>query len=358
MAYPSAPTYPAQPAGATATQPTLSVAGRVDGEAYTVTAGSRSLSITAQSGATLLTTVEQASTGASVAVTGADTTTPSWTAPAGTTVGEACNVLTVATLAGLTSHVGFTEYTAGSGGGGGGGGGSWSTLLDLDLSSVTSAGPYTSGTNTLTIGTDTIDLTVTRFSGATGSVTPTNGTGLVFSANGPGTLTAALDFVAQLAQWGRAAVSQYVHAVHIVCDSVAMPSVSDSIMGGLSTNTTHNSGDSRVFYTTADGSGPTTERWRTRNNTNNSADIATGQTARTARVITAIVIGGAIVEVMDTAGTTLPTPAPGGASTYTVGADAVGQLDSTPQYLNCYCVLNVAFGTSLTVTRLAVQRYE
>ena len=339
------------------TQPTLSVAGRADGEAYTVTAGARSLSITAQSGATLLTTVEQASTGASVTVTGATTTTPSWTAPSGSTVGEACNVLTVATLDGLTSHVGWTEYTAGSGGGGGSGG-SWSTLLDLDFTGVTSAGPYTTGTNTLTIGGDTIDLTVTRFSGATGSVTPTNGTGLVFSANGPGTLTAAWDFVAQLAQWDRAAVSQYVHAVHIVCDAVAMPSVSDSIMGGVSTNTTHNSGDSRVFYSTADGTGPTTERWRTRNNTNNSANIATAQTARTSRVITAIVIGGAIVEVMDTAGTTLPTPAPGGASTYTVGADAVGQLDTSPQYLSCYCVLNVAFGTSLTVTRILVQRYE
>ena len=132
--------------GSSATQPTLSVAGRVDGEAYTVTAGARSLSISAQSGATLLTTVEQASTGASVTVTGAATTTPSWNAPPGTTVGEACNVLTVATLGGLTSHVGFTEYTAGSGGGGGSPTSEeilrW-TFAGADIASLTGSGNVT-----------------------------------------------------------------------------------------------------------------------------------------------------------------------------------------------------------------------
>ncbi len=83
MAYPAAPTYPA-PSGEAATgstPPTLTVTNRADGEAYTVTAGARSLSITATDGATLSTTVELASDGSSVTVTDPTTTSPSWTAP-------------------------------------------------------------------------------------------------------------------------------------------------------------------------------------------------------------------------------------------------------------------------------------
>ena len=43
--------------GGGSTQPSLTVTGRVDGEAYTVTTGARSLSITAAVGATLATTL-------------------------------------------------------------------------------------------------------------------------------------------------------------------------------------------------------------------------------------------------------------------------------------------------------------
>ena len=337
------------------TQPTLSVSGRVDGEAYTVTAGARSLSITAQSGATLLTTVEQASTGAAVTVTGATTSSPSWTAPGGGTNGEACNVLTVATLDGLTSHVGFTEYTAGSGGGGGGSG-SWTSLLDLDFTDVTTAAAVGNGTTTLTVGADTIDATTTRFSSGNGTMTPTNGTGLVIS-NSAGTYTVAFDFAPLLPAWDRANLSAYIYAIHVVLD-VTLTTTGDSMMSGVSTNTTHNSGDSRVFYVDCDGTGPTTERWRTRNNTSNSATIQSAQTERTTRVVTAIIMGGAIVEVMDTSGSTPPTPAPGGSLTYTVGADAVGQLDTTPQYLTCYSVTNFGFNAAGVIKRLLIQRFQ
>ena len=105
-------------AGATA--PSVSVAGIIDGEAYTVTGGAaRSLTITADPGATLSTTVEVASSGLPLTVTGSTTTTPSWTAPAGGATGEAVQVHVLATLGGLTSTVGFTERIAGTGGGGG-----------------------------------------------------------------------------------------------------------------------------------------------------------------------------------------------------------------------------------------------
>lgn len=337
------------------TQPTLSVSGRTDGEAYTVSAGARSLTITAQSGATLLTTVEKASDGSSVSVTDATTDTPDWTSPGGGSTGEAVQVQVTATLDGYTSQVSFTERVAGSGGGSGG---AWTSLLDLDLTDVTTASAITSGTSTLTFvsSADTIDVTVSRYSSGNGSMTPTNGTGLVFSTNGPGTLTAALDFTAQLAAWDRSNVSSYIYAVHMVVESLAYSAAGDSLQCGVGINTTHNTGDSRLFFSACD-TVTTDEDRRTRNNTSNGAIIDT-VTIIPNRVITAIIIGGAIVEVMDTVGTTPPTPAPGGASTYTVGADAVGQQDTTPQYLSCYSILNAGFGASFTVTRMLVQRFQ
>lgn len=111
MAYPAAPTFPA-PSGETATgstPPTLAVSGRADGEAYTVTAGARSLSITATEGASLSTTVELASDGSSITVTDSTTTTPSWTAPSGGGNGDSYQVRVQATKDNLTTSVSFTE---------------------------------------------------------------------------------------------------------------------------------------------------------------------------------------------------------------------------------------------------------
>jgi len=235
--------------------------------------------------------------------------------------------------------------------------GAWTTQLDLDFTNVTNAGPFTSGTNTLTIGADTIDVTTTRFgAGANGALTATNGTGLVYTGTA-GTFTVALDFISELAAWTRAELASYKYAVHIVIDSVAFTSTGDSLIGGVSTNTTHNSGDSRVFFADVDGVGPITERWRTRNNTSNSSDILSGQATKTQRVITSIIGDGAIIEVMDSNGLTPPTPAPGGANTYMVGGDAVGLLDITPQYLSCYSVTNFGVGANGVITRILVQKY-
>ena len=133
--------------GGGGSEPGLTVSGRADGEAYNVSAGARSLSISNPDSATLLTTVEQASDGASVSVTNSSATNPSWTAPSGSTAGEAVQVKVSATKGGLSTSVSFTERIAGSGGGGGGGA-AWVQLLDLDLTALSAA--------TLSAGTQTV----------------------------------------------------------------------------------------------------------------------------------------------------------------------------------------------------------
>ena len=132
--------------GGGGSEPGLTVSSRADGEAYNVSAGARSLSISNPDSATLLTTVEQASDGASVSVTNSSATNPSWTAPSGSTAGEAVQVKVSATKGGLSTSVSFTERIAGSGGGGGGA--AWVELLDLDLTALSAA--------TLSAGTQTV----------------------------------------------------------------------------------------------------------------------------------------------------------------------------------------------------------
>ena len=103
----------AAPGGST--PPGLTVTGRTDGEAYTVTAGARSLTISNPDGATLSTTVELASDGSAVTVTGSTTTSPSWTAPSGASGGDAVQVRVAATKDNLTTSVSFTERMVSTG---------------------------------------------------------------------------------------------------------------------------------------------------------------------------------------------------------------------------------------------------
>ena len=116
MAYPAAPSYPATPGGdGAATAPGLTVSDRLDGAAYTVTAGARSLTITNPDTATLLTTVRKASDGSAITVTNSADTNPSWTVASGGQDGESYQVRVRATKGGLTTSVAFTERVTSTG---------------------------------------------------------------------------------------------------------------------------------------------------------------------------------------------------------------------------------------------------
>jgi hypothetical protein len=175
MAYPSAPTYPSTGesggGGGGGTQPSLSVADRTDGEGYTITAGARSLTITTAAGATLSTSVELASTGAPVSVTGGTTSTPSWTAADGGTDGDAYAVRVVATLDGLTSTVGWTERVAGVA----------ASEPSLSVAGITDGEAYT------VTGGAARSLTITTDAGATLSTTVELATGTPVTVTGAAT---------------------------------------------------------------------------------------------------------------------------------------------------------------------------
>ena len=92
-----------------AVPPNITVSGRANKGAYTVTSGARSLTISNPDGASLSTTVKLATDNSSVTVTDSTTTSPSWTAAAGGASGVAYEVVVSATKDGATRQVAFTE---------------------------------------------------------------------------------------------------------------------------------------------------------------------------------------------------------------------------------------------------------
>ena len=335
--------------------PGLTVTGRTDGEAYTVSAGARSLSISNPDGATLSTTVEQASDGSAITVTGATGTTPSWTAPSGSTTGEAVQVRVKATKSGLSTSVAFTERIAASGG--------WTDLLDLDFTDVTTVSALALGATTLNFESSgqTVDVYWSRFSGGNATVTPTNSTGLVFDGGSDtsSSNTLSFDIDPLLASYTVADVRTHLYAVHVVLTGIVYPSSNNSFFFcGLNrgTTTAHNSGIARMIYVEDAGDGAN-EETRARKNTSNSA-VQSTTAIKTTRVITLILTMGEIVQVMDTSGSTPPTPTPGTA--LMVGSEAIGLAASDADYQanGLRCFVTSGDTTDLTVTRLLVQRLQ
>ena len=342
-----------------ATEPGLTVTGRADGEAYNVSAGARSLSISNPDSAVLSTTVEKASDGSAVTVTGPATATPSWTAPSGGTAGEAVQVRVTATKSGLSRSIGFTERIAGTGGAA-----QWVDLVDLDFTDVNTVSALSVGSHTLTFASSgtTIGVDWSVYSGGDGTCTPTNSTGLVFDGGTDTSSgnTLSLDLDPLLASYTVEDVRKYQYAVHFVITGLSYPSGGNSsIFVGLNkgNNTTHNSGDARMFYA-EDNNDSTNERIRVRKNTSSSSIQAT-TAIKTSRVITLIMTGGEIVECMDTSGTSPPTPAPGAAGTLMAGSDSVGLIGpNTYQNNGLRGFLCSGDTADFTCTRMLIQRLQ
>ena len=349
--------------GAAATQPSLTVTGRADGEAYTVSAGARSLAISTDAGATLATTVELASDGSSVTVTDSTTTAPSWTAPAAISGGDSYQVKVQATKDGLTSSVSFTERVVGTTSGG-----SWVTLKDYDLTDLTTTSALSTGATTLSFQSiaDTIDVVFSKYSDSGGiTAQATNGTGIVIDG---GTDTTSAGTISMrpsdwLTSYTADDVQRYVYAITWVLTVDLTANLGNSgFYTGVNTgnNTTHNSGDSRHFeiVSAADGINETV---KIRTNTTSTGTLTT-QALRTTRTVTAIVTYGEIVQLMDNDGHTIPTPdVTQGLPTYNAGSDAVGRDDDTRVYQNSAGIrayFSCRRTGDITCSRIIVRRFE
>jgi len=262
-----------------------------------------------------------------------------------------------ATKGGLSTSVAFTERIAGSGGA------QWTDLVDLDWTTVADASALSNGSNTITVSSKSVQADVSTYSGANGTVTPSNGNGLVFDGgtDTSGTVTLSVDLDPLLSSYTVEDVRTYQYAVHIVITNLVYTSANNSsVFAGLNrgTTTTHNSGIARMIYV-EDANNSADERTRVRRNTSASSIQAT-TAIKTSRVFTLILTAGEIVEVMDTAGTTPPTPAPAAAGTFMVGSDSVGLAQAAPDYQanGLRCFVSAGDASDFTLTRILVQRLQ
>lgn len=255
---------------------------------------------------------------------------------------------------------------AASGGGGGGGstGGEWETVKNIDLTDVETQSAI-SGTVTLTFAGSDDELSVTRTtvgSGTMASITPTNGTGIVFSEeSGSGTASASF-LISSLfsASWDRENAAKYLHAVHLVVTNITYPvanTTSFQYIVNRGSTTAFNSGGARGMRWIDNNDGAN-EDFRLRLNGSTGSSLGT-QTIATSKVITFLIWMGDVIGVQHTSGTTPPTPAPGAATTYTVGTGSISMGDTTPLYVsNGLRVLAGVLRGTQTVTRILVQRYK
>lgn len=246
-------------------------------------------------------------------------------------------------------------------------GGAWVTLKDYDLTDLDSTASLGTGTHTLTFASisDTIDVVWSKYNDAGGiTVQVTNGTGIIFDGGTDTTSAGTLSFRPSdwLASYTADDVQQYVYAITFAftADLTANPGISGFYCGvNTGNNTTHNSGDSRHFLieSAADGINETV---KIRTNTTSTGTLTT-QALRTNRTVTCIVHFGEIVQLMDTAGLTIPTPDVTQGTTYVAGADAVGRADNTRVYQNSAGIrafLSCLNTGDLTLSRVVVQRFE
>jgi len=296
--------------------------------------------------------------GSSATISGGTTSTPSLT-----TDNDGVYTFT-STATDANGNTATRDCTVSLDSGGGGGGAAWVDLLDYDMTDVVSQSQVTSGTVTLTFSSsaDTIDMTVTQWAAHTGGVTPTASTGLVYSGGGTvGTATASFDWMAELAStWNAAYAFGGPVAVHFVLASVSYPgTIDDGLFAGISSVAgSHKTGNARGWFMRRDATATDEDR-RVRVNTSSSNIIDT-VTTKADRVLTIILIAGTVVQVMDTAGSTPPTPAISGASTYLVGCASLSTYTTTDPYYvpNAHAYLSMTEQAELTCTRILVQRYQ
>ena len=247
------------------------------------------------------------------------------------------------------------------------GGGSWVDLADLDFTDVTTTSALSTGSSTLTFqsSADTVDVYYNAEAGFNGTITPTNGTGIVWTGGTDSSSQGVLlfDVDALLASYTAVDVCTYQYAIHIVLTNIDLSTVlgTSGVDVGLQQGSTPNSnaGVSRYLRTISNTNG-TDEDLRVRSRTTGSAVIVT-QPLEASKVVTLIMTAGEIVDVMDTSGTTPPTPDPGGTNTYNCGIPSVAlSLNATPifQANGLYAFASSSNRGVLTCTRLLVQRFE
>lgn len=247
-------------------------------------------------------------------------------------------------------------------------GGSWVTLKDYDLTDLTTTSALSTGATTLGFQSiaDTIDVNFNVYSGGLDiTVTPTNGTGIVFDGGTDTTSTGTLSFRPSdwLASYTADDVQKYPYAVTFAFTVDFSNSYGDTKFYcgvNIGSNASHNSGESRHVMVTSDAGG-VNETVKIRTNTTESATLAT-QAIRTSRTVTAVIHFGEIVQIIDSSGLTPPTIDVGQvAGTYIAGSDAVGRDDTSRVYQNSSGIrafLSCGNSADLTLSRVIVQRFE
>lgn len=183
---------------------------------------------------------------ASVTVT-ASVTGSDGSAPTATVTGSGAGPYSVSIASGLTSGTAYTVRLRGTGSDGQiadvtllvrvGAAMGWREVIDYDFTGVDTQAAVTAtgGTIALTVGGSPLVTLQTITGSGTGSITPTNGTGIIFSASGGGIRNSHIDV-----DWAGLGIDPYTDTIAIQ----ALFSVTSIVSGGVVLPMMHSSGSS------------------------------------------------------------------------------------------------------------------
>ncbi len=234
------------------------------------------------------------------------------------------------------------------------GGAAYSSIFDIDLTTVDNAGPWTTGDVTLTTGTgatNLINFTTTRNNASSpGTIEAVNGTGVVILAGGNFSITGAFDLAAKIAAvsgaWG---ATQYRGKTILVqvCIEYANVNSGDGILVCFDTAKTALV-ESRGYR--SDNSAGGKETYEVRNDTTDDG-VETAATKATSGVISLYLVDAEVVWVDRTLGTLTP-PAYGMTNAYRAGI-TVQNNNTAPRFAtDCNLCLAAVDDSTITVTRV------
>tara|TARA_R110000823_G_C15909431_1_gene497623 strand:+ start:689 stop:1771 length:1083 start_codon:yes stop_codon:yes gene_type:complete len=233
------------------------------------------------------------------------------------------------------------------------GGAAYSSIFDIDLTTVDSAGPWTTGDVTLTTdstATDLINFTTTRNNGSSpGTIEAVNGTGVVILAGGNFSITGAFDLAAKIAavsgSWGAAQYRGKTVLVQ-VCIEYANVNAGDGILVCFDTAKTALV-ESRGYRSDRASAN---ETYEVRNDTTDTG-VESATTPSSSGVISLYLVDAEVVWVDRTLGTLTP-PAYGMSAAYRAGI-TVQNNNTAPRFgTDCNLCLVTVDDSTITVTRV------
>jgi hypothetical protein len=270
--------------------------------------------------------------------------------PSGGADGDAGVLALDATIGGVVVATALHDYSRAAAAGAA----SWAPLIAIDLTEAANAGPWTSGTNTVTDDEgDAVDVTTVRVGANTGTVSAVNGTGLSLEGTGSNSIIAGLDCDDIFTAASAPLTDPGAYVVDIVIQLTSLSA--NGYIIGLNVVNDNDNANFRGVRIISNGSGGYLVK--ARKQTTESAAFASGASTAVDLALAFVVCdGGASVrlKVAEQSGA-ISDP---WSSSYPVATTAIANNGTQPYASTLIAILSCVANDELTASYFGIRRYS